>query len=571
MGDLNTSNMAVEYEGVSLDIPAGVGVSFKNGSLRLSFTKFSGEILLTPANNGFNSAADSPHGSQKKPYRWDSKDLSVAALLNESPDQAAAPIRAAAEIPVAPPALSQLSQRSSSIERFTEDRESLPLGQVVPEITSVPEPPAVRSLLDNIVTDDKSKLESKPDSSKANGRLESIKKQPVTNEKDASSQPAKRVQPRSAAAARQSRISSITKRHRETEQLPDAKAAKLPHQLPGNMCWKEASTRGQFPSERWGCSCSYVKAENTMYVIGGVNAHDEQLDDVYILSLDDCSWVKSRSTMNNHRAWHTATVLDHEPWLLVLGGENCSKESGERQFLSSLEALDLASKIWFEPSTKGKAPSPRAGMASCLVGKQLVVFGGTRGRKWLNDLCVLDTVRWTWSQPRTSGVAPFPRSYHSMHHADGFLYVFGGNDSSKSFKKVHKLDLKTWSWEHPEMTGGGQLPVTGHSTTSLSDSFMLTYGGWDPNSDSVDQEDDEEVLPAFTAVRVLDLSCRHWHEMSVDGLGPMGGRAGHSSISCPSPDGKSMQIYVFGGRAQDDVFNTTHILTVNHSQSASSK
>ena len=34
--------------------------------------------------------------------------------------------------------------------------------------------------------------------------------------------------------------------------------------------------------------------------------------------------------------------------------------------------------------------------------------------------------------------------------------------------------------------------------------------------------DDEEVLPAFTAVRVLDLSCRHWHEMSVDGLGPMG-------------------------------------------------
>ena len=45
------------------------------------------------------------------------------------------------------------------------------------------------------------------------------------------------------------------------------------------------------------------------------------------------------------RAWHTATVLDHEPWLLVLGGENCSKESGERQFLSSLEALDLASKV----------------------------------------------------------------------------------------------------------------------------------------------------------------------------------------------------------------------------------
>ena len=108
---------------------------------RLSFTHFSGEILLTPANNGFNSLADSPHSSKNKPYRWDSKDLSVAALLNESPDQAAAPIRAAAEIPVAPPAL---SQRSSSIERFTEDRESLPLGQVVPEITSVPEPPAVR-------------------------------------------------------------------------------------------------------------------------------------------------------------------------------------------------------------------------------------------------------------------------------------------------------------------------------------------------------------------------------------------------------------------------------------------
>ena len=62
-----------------------------------------------------------------------------------------------------------------------------------------------RSLLDNIVTDDKSKTESNPNSSKANGRQESIKKQPVTNEKDASSQPVKRVQPRSAAAARQVR------------------------------------------------------------------------------------------------------------------------------------------------------------------------------------------------------------------------------------------------------------------------------------------------------------------------------------------------------------------------------
>ena len=53
-----------------------------------------------------------------------------------------------------------------------------------------------------------------------------------------------------------------------------------------------------------------LQAENTMYVIGGVNAHDEQLDDVYILSLETVSASVSHRGAD---VVHTGAGSSHDP------------------------------------------------------------------------------------------------------------------------------------------------------------------------------------------------------------------------------------------------------------------
>ena len=457
-----------------------------------------------------------------------------------------------------------------------------PTWQAVPEITDPPQQlEPKRSLLDNIVTSIPQRIEQKStakpvpsDQDEAAGKSATkgpkATAAPVTNEKENLTHASKRKQqqepvPRTAAAARQARISTLhpSKRQRENPTASDPLASKGVRS-PASMSWREMSTKGQFPKERWGHTVSYVASEEAIYVVGGVTAQEQYLSDVHILSVADGTWTKSRSTMAEARAWHTSVLLDSEPWLLVFGGERCDADTEDRVFLNSLEALDLGSKVWFEPNTKGKTPTGRSGMSGVMSGTSLVVFGGIRGRKWLNDTFVLDTVRWTWSQPHTTGVSPFPRSYHSMvSTTDGHIYIFGGNDKSRTFKKVHRLNLETWTWEHPEMTGGGQVPVTGHSANLVGGNMMVTYGGWDPMGDTTTDNDDEETFPAFTGVRVLDLQCRHWIEPTVDGIGPCSGRAGHGSTCCEVADGNSSAIYVFGGRAQNDMFNTTHVLTVH--------
>jgi len=79
-----------------------------------------------------------------------------------------------------------------------------------------------------------------------------------------------------------------------------------------------------------------------------------------------------------------------------------------------------------------------SGTAAAVVGdSKVVIFGGSRGRKWLNEVVVLDTGiepctrqflrgslrahfmlllsdSWRWSRPRVKGSAPEPRSYHTL-------------------------------------------------------------------------------------------------------------------------------------------------------------
>lgn len=172
--------------------------------------------------------------------------------------------------------------------------------------------------------------------------------------------------------------------------------------------------------------------------------------------------------------------------------------------------LDTEIFLWYPPAVSGKSPTPRAGHSAALVVKQdktpeLVVFGGTRGRKWESSLHVLNCHRWEWSRPKVSGKHPCARSYHSATsiHQGQAMAIFGGNDGDTCFNDVvllsstSSLEASAWSWSRPPVSGDVPKPRTGHSACLLQDGkTLLIHGGWDP-SDS-----DKEVLQTHTCIYI---------------------------------------------------------------------
>ena len=65
------------------------------------------------------------------------------------------------------------------------------------------------------------------------------------------------------------------------------------------------------------------------------------------------------------------------------------------EVLDECMVLDTELFLWYPPAISGHAPSARCGHTASLVrgGKDIVIFGGSRGRKWQNNVTVLDVDR----------------------------------------------------------------------------------------------------------------------------------------------------------------------------------
>lgn len=83
--------------------------------------------------------------------------------------------------------------------------------------------------------------------------------------------------------------------------------------------------------------------------------------------------------------------------------------------------------IWSAPETTGNKPSPRAWHTATVIGKNIVVVGGTAGRLlFYNDVYVLDTEKMHWYKIEVQGEQPAPRCSHSTSLHGSKLIVFGG-------------------------------------------------------------------------------------------------------------------------------------------------
>jgi hypothetical protein len=162
-----------------------------------------------------------------------------------------------------------------------------------------------------------------------------------------------------------------------------------------------------------------------------------------------------------------------------------------------------------------------------------------------------------------SGMAPKPRSYQSATAVKGIgnsykLVIFGGNNKTSCFNSVHVLEAgenNIWKWSNPKCTGRAPFPRTGHSATLLDDGKTICiYGGWDPNED--DSNGEENI---FKGSFLLDASTWTWSvgpkatpggsgsEYFVEDCGPR--RCGHTSVLNP----QCGEVMVFGGRMPGEI------------------
>ncbi|CAM9733556.1 unnamed protein product, partial [Discosporangium mesarthrocarpum] len=194
------------------------------------------------------------------------------------------------------------------------------------------------------------------------------------------------------------------------------------------------------PMGRWGHTATMI-SDSRMLVLGGQaddEAHQATLGDLYKYDFATGRWSRPVNCDSVPRAWHTASFLEGKNLLVIFGGERTV--DGCPECLDDIMVLDTDIDLFYPPAISGKPPTARSGHSAAIVGKDLIVFGGVRGRKWQNKVSVLDTERWHWRHPTIDGSAPAPRSYHSATVVGGLMVVIGGNNQNESFSKVYVLD-----------------------------------------------------------------------------------------------------------------------------------
>lgn len=332
------------------------------------------------------------------------------------------------------------------------------------------------------------------------------------------------------------------------------------------------------PSPRWGQTMTMIT--DTKFIVYGGQTFDptensaKPLSDLFVYDLLENNWSKPINCDGVARTWHTANFLPQRQLLLCFGGDVEDEKTGKMTSTDQVMVLDTEIMLWYPPTVSGQVPSGRSGHSASVFEdtSELVVFGGVKNGKWLNSASILDTNRWRWSTIKAIGVPPPHRSYHSStaiktdDNAGYRIVIFGGNDDSKCFNTVHILERVgngKFAWSHPKCSGDLPKPRTGHTATLLSDGrTILIYGGWDPNTE--DENSDDDVV--FGDSCLLDTKTWTWSKgpkprwfgatnqsgksATTNGGGP---RVGHSAVLAPSSS-DGLHVLAFGGRLPDDEF-----------------
>ena len=146
---------------------------------------------------------------------------------------------------------------------------------------------------------------------------------------------------------------------------------------------------------------------------------------------------------------------------------------------SEVLTLDLDKMAWSKLATTGEGPGPRDSHSAVLVGKKMIVFGGTNGYKKVNDVHILDLGTKEWFRPECKGIPPSPRESHTATLVgDEKLVIFGGSGEGGAnyLNDLHILDLRTMRWISPVVNGDLPVPRDSHCASAVGNKLFV-YGG----------------------------------------------------------------------------------------------
>lgn len=296
--------------------------------------------------------------------------------------------------------------------------------------------------------------------------------------------------------------------------------------------WVRPKLSGATPKGRWSHTSAWVDGQ--MFVYGGLlGEHFGEL-----LVLDTATWlwsaVKTCGDEPGPRDSHTWSVVGRS--LVLIGGTD---QGGAK--LNSVHVLDLDSYVWETLECTGSLPPPRESHSCAVVGEKIVMFGGNSvSSDYLNDVYVLDLPNRNWRRIESQGDVPCARDSHVSCTIGDQIVVFGGDCGERYLDDVFVLDFETGVWRELPISGrGGPGRRAGHAATAVGDKVVV-FGG------CTQGPGDQGEMTFFNDTWVLDIFTAKWQLLPVDGELPHS-RFAHTT-ECTN-DGK---LFVYGGCGIDD-------------------
>ncbi|OQR86738.1 Rab9 effector protein [Achlya hypogyna] len=526
----------LSFEGIDVDIPSvdGLRFYFENGQLAIECTNFTGCFALAKAR-----ATDST--MVPKPANKRSVDAASPIVIYEDPAKrqkvrASSSDRSSAEeddAMVHPPKTTPRKplQPLPTVDADTEAKETA--------VTPSPSPTGKAK-------GKRGRPSKKTENTKKTTEVVKKATEPTTvmsfftPKKDQSSKDdTPKPEPEAAKAAPSSVVVPMSPESAVEDTHPTSSSAPLSLQLyTGTYARVEVS--GDIPAQRWGATATAIDG-NRVVLYGGESEDETTLADMHVYDAATRSWSRPANCESLPRAWHSAVSVPQRKLLLVFGGERLV--NGAMDSLADLMVLDTECFLWYPPATHGALPSERSGHTMCLLGSDVVVFGGSRGRSRMNSIHLLSTEDWAWSNIKVEGRAPQARNYHSaVAMGPNRMVIFGGNDTKRSFDSVHVLERRAadgaWFWFHPSTSGEGPAPRTGQAAVALDASTLVIYGGWDP------QYTAPQNTKLFGDVFALDTETWEWKAIAMANADGMQ-RVGHCAVL---GNNGAKELLIFGGQ-----------------------
>ncbi|KAH9893954.1 hypothetical protein C8Q73DRAFT_497053 [Cubamyces lactineus] len=299
------------------------------------------------------------------------------------------------------------------------------------------------------------------------------------------------------------------------------------------------TTLSPSPFPRYGHALpANANASGELFLFGGL-AQGTLRNDLYVISLEGLSatLLQTNGDIPSPRAGHASALVARV--LIVWGGETRTRESrhGGKQD-DDLYMLNLISREWTCVAVYGLSPVGRHGHTLTVVGTKICMFGGQVDGVFFNDLWSFDlhSLRkrpaWKLVEPAERPLRPSKRTSHICMPYEEKIILFGGADCDRHYNDTWEFDTTTKTWTELRCTGTIPSPRSGHSATVIG-RVMYVFGG---------QGSDGSALGDLFA---FDISDRHWHTFENIGFAPSP-RAGHTLASLGT------RVFVLGGRCAED-------------------